>query len=344
MYDATARLFKTARANFESDYELKHVIGKGTNVVKRASEKTGRGDFAVKIFDKSSRTANPKAIINEIEILQKLRGAPQVVMMRDVYEDKDTVYLIIDLYAHDLLEAISKAQFFQESAARPIITSLVKAIDHLHRNSIIHMDIRPEKVLCGTDFTKKKGSVYLSDFGNAKVLEEGQKITKSSGAVSYLAPEIIRGSFFSFPADMWAFGVTCYVILGGYKPFDVVNATDSSLNQQITSGKVTFHAEEWKHVGDEGRDLILRLLELDEGKRATPSDVLNHPFILGTKLPPQSVLNNDKEKEKQKESDAEAERRKKEAEDKSKAEALKKEESLRLEREEQERKEKESCV
>ncbi len=57
-----------------------------------------------------------------------------------------------------------------------------------------------------------------------------------------LAPEIIKGERFSFPVDCWALGVTFYVILGGYKPFDnPEKPSDPSLNQQILTGKVVFH-------------------------------------------------------------------------------------------------------
>ncbi len=45
-------------------------------------------------------------------------------------------------------------------------------------------------MLVGPDFAKNKSSVFLSDFGQAKVLEEGQKISKSSGARSYMGMNV----------------------------------------------------------------------------------------------------------------------------------------------------------
>jgi len=218
-------------------------------VVKKVTEKSNGKTYAVKLFDKAARTANVRSIVNEVELVVKLKGAPHCaplpfllrcsyntineenfgigIVIKDIYEDKETLYLVMDQYVFsepfpcsivlsftfvwfrckcDLLEEISRVQFFEEKDARQIIRSLAKAVAYLHSKSIVHSDIRvlhvipfgfcllsfdffsfqPEKVLCGLDFAQNKASVYLSDFGAAKLLEEGQMLSKSAGAISYL--------------------------------------------------------------------------------------------------------------------------------------------------------------
>ena len=69
----------------------------------------------------------------------------------------------------------------------------------------------------------KKGdptSIKIIDFGFATILEEGHYLTKTLGTMSYISPEICHGWKYDSKSDIWALGITAYVLLAGAFPFD----------------------------------------------------------------------------------------------------------------------------
>eukprot|EP01126_Amoeba_proteus_P043486 TRINITY_DN4773_c0_g1_i1.p1 TRINITY_DN4773_c0_g1~~TRINITY_DN4773_c0_g1_i1.p1 ORF type:complete len:221 (-),score=57.32 TRINITY_DN4773_c0_g1_i1:107-769(-) len=98
-----------------------------------------------------------------------------------------------------------------------------------------------------------------------------------------MAPEIIRGQPYGLEVDMWAIGVTAFVMMGGYVPFDGEN--DSEVFASILGLKYTFQSPEWDHVGPDGRDFIISLLKISPLERMTAREALVHPFI--TKFSPE---------------------------------------------------------
>jgi myosin-5 len=78
----------------------------------------------------------------------------------------------------------------------------------LHTNQIIHRDLKPENILLNDQFEPKVG-----DFGLSKVMPESSQAQQTicSGTPYYMAPEIWEGSDYSFPVDVYAFGILVYV-------------------------------------------------------------------------------------------------------------------------------------
>ena len=60
------------------------------------------------------------------------------------------------------------------------------AIGHLHDKKIIYRDLKPENILMDDN-----GYICLTDFGLAKVLDQGQQAFSFCGTPDYLAPEIL---------------------------------------------------------------------------------------------------------------------------------------------------------
>jgi serine/threonine-protein kinase len=111
-----------------------------------------------------------------------------------------------------------------------------RALAYAHRRGVIHRDIKPENILLGDE-----GEVYLSDWGNSRVLgttesdaplsmptdhafdwrREGSP-SGLSGTPGYIAPEQIRGERpkIDHRADIFALGVVLYEMLTGEHPFD----------------------------------------------------------------------------------------------------------------------------
>jgi serine/threonine protein kinase len=82
---------------------------------------------------------------------------------------------------------------------------------------------------------------------------------------------------------MWALGVTTFILLGGYAPFDGDN--DTEVFTAILTLDYKYISPEWDHVGPVGKDFIDSLLKLDASKRMSARQALLHPFIVNNVAP-----------------------------------------------------------
>ena len=95
------------------------------------------------------------------------------------------------------------------------MAELAEALNYLHLNNIVHLDIKPDNL-----FIQFDGTLKLTDFGVAAV--KGKNITKPGttvGTVWYMAPEQILAEDIGPKTDLFAFGITLFEILTGSRPF-----------------------------------------------------------------------------------------------------------------------------
>ncbi|HMO51119.1 MAG TPA: serine/threonine-protein kinase [Kiritimatiellia bacterium] len=104
---------------------------------------------------------------------------------------------------------------------------MAAAINHVHLMGYWHLDFKPENLIVRED-----GLVVLVDFDLA--LERSSKPVKLSplpGTPAYLPPESLTRNIVDDQTDIFSFGVTCYEILTGRKPFEGVTPEDVKRNQ-----------------------------------------------------------------------------------------------------------------
>lgn len=96
---------------------------------------------------------------------------------------------------------------------------LVRALGALHRRGILHRDIKPANVHLGSD-----GELRVLDFGVAvSGMEQDDGIdAPQAGTPSFLAPELFSGAAPSTQTDLYAAGVTLYVMLTRHYPYGEV--------------------------------------------------------------------------------------------------------------------------
>jgi predicted ATPase len=113
---------------------------------------------------------------------------------------------------HDLLKA---GQLPIERCLR-LALDLADALTRAHKLDIIHRDLKPANVLLAED-----GTLRLSDFGVARIGQK-ERVTATDmivGTIDYLAPEALDGAGIDPRADIWAFGVMLFEMVGGKRPF-----------------------------------------------------------------------------------------------------------------------------
>jgi serine/threonine protein kinase len=98
-----------------------------------------------------------------------------------------------------------------ETLLRYISSCCLKGLAHMADHDTVHRDIKPANLLVNHD-----GEVKLGDLGLACHLDNGKKtLEDEEGTTSYLAPERILGKEYSFPADIWALGISLHAIATG---------------------------------------------------------------------------------------------------------------------------------
>eukprot|EP01103_Thecamoeba_quadrilineata_P017998 TRINITY_DN662_c0_g2_i1.p1 TRINITY_DN662_c0_g2~~TRINITY_DN662_c0_g2_i1.p1 ORF type:complete len:935 (-),score=258.75 TRINITY_DN662_c0_g2_i1:185-2989(-) len=115
-------------------------------------------------------------------------------------------------------QLVKSRQSLSEPIASNITFQVLQGVAFLHRNHIIHRDIKPDNMLLTSD-----GTVKLIDFGvSTKVLKTMRKT--SVGTPWYTAPEVINAESYSYLADIWSVGCSVIEMLSGKPPYGEFNA------------------------------------------------------------------------------------------------------------------------
>ena len=103
--------------------------------------------------------------------------------------------------------------------ARPIIQQMLTALEHAHGVHVIHRDIKPSNIMLTS-----KGVVKVTDFGLAKVRQQGDMATITqgiAGTLFYMSPEQVVGlADLDHRSDLYSMGMTIYQMLAGRLPLD----------------------------------------------------------------------------------------------------------------------------
>src|SRR5438105_14953552 len=97
---------------------------------------------------------------------------------------------------------------------------ICNAVDHAHRQGVLHRDLRPSNVLVA-----ESGLLKVADFGTSRFLEIAAHGTTVIGSPPYMAPEQFHGKAV-FASDVYSLGVTMYQILTGGLPYDTPSPAD----------------------------------------------------------------------------------------------------------------------
>ena len=105
-----------------------------------------------------------------------------------------------------------------ESTLKRIAHDLVSALEYCHSKLIAHLDIKPSNILLTLN-----GSAKLADFGLAKSFKEASNVQAATfvGTTKYMSPERLKGENYSFPADIWGFGLSLATAAVGKFPIDL---------------------------------------------------------------------------------------------------------------------------
>uniref|UniRef100_A0A672Q588 Ribosomal protein S6 kinase n=1 Tax=Sinocyclocheilus grahami TaxID=75366 RepID=A0A672Q588_SINGR len=274
---------------FTDVYDVKEDIGVGSySICKRCVHKSTGMDYAVKIISKERRDPT-----EEVEILLRYGQHPNIITLKDVFNDGRSVYLVTELMkGGELLDKILRQKFFSEREASAVLHTITKTVEYLHAQGVVHRDLKPSNILY-VDESGNPESIRICDFGFAKQLraENGLLMTPCYTA-NFVAPEVLKKQGYDAACDIWSLGVLLYTMLTGFTPFaNGPEDTPEEILVRIGSGKFSLSGGYWNSVSFEAKDLVSKMLHVDPHKRLTAAQVLRHPWIVNKDQLPKYQLN-----------------------------------------------------
>ena len=147
---------------------------------------------------------------NEYNILKKIKE-PNIIKINETYEDTDYFYTVMDYYERGDLYFNMKKRRISIKDYKKIIKKLVEPIHIVHKQNIVHMDIKLENYVLGNNYD----NFILIDFNLSKIHNsnyyEPEKISTAIGTQPFIAPEIYDG-YYCKSSDMYSLGCMLYLI------------------------------------------------------------------------------------------------------------------------------------
>ncbi|XP_062165948.1 calcium-dependent protein kinase 7-like [Alnus glutinosa] len=273
----------------ELQYELGRELGRGEfGITYLCTDRATGEKFACKSISKQKlRTAvDIEDVRREVEIMKHLPKHPNIVSLKDTYEDDNAVHIVMELCeGGELFDRIVARGHYTERAAAAVTKTIVEVVQMCHMHGVMHRDLKPENFL----FADMKETAHLKaiDFGLSVFFKPGEKFTEIVGSPYYMAPEVLKRKY-GQEIDVWSAGVILYILLCGVPPFWA--ETEQGVAQAIIRSVVDFRRDPWPKVSDNAKDLVKKMLHPDPKQRLTAQEVLDHPWLLNAKKAPNVSL------------------------------------------------------
>ncbi|KAH0791952.1 putative casein kinase 2, alpha subunit [Histomonas meleagridis] len=276
--------------------------GKYSNVFRG---KTENGQLCV---IKVLKPVRPDRIQREINILRRMRGAPNTSQLLDVVSDKDTksIALILDWSKNVPIRTILRHLTTVQIST--YIYKVLQSLEYAHSHNIMHRDVKPGNIMFDPDTL----TVSLIDWGLAEEYQPDREYLVRVATKHYKGPELLLGyTKYDTSLDIWCLGCTFATLLFGRIPFfkghdnddqvirlgeifgcrDIVNYVEkysltlppnvaTKIQKYKKKSFASFVTEYNKDVATpEALDLLSKMLVIDHKQRITAVEAMKHPYF-----------------------------------------------------------------
>ncbi|XP_077792815.1 obscurin-like [Podarcis muralis] len=262
------------RRKLHSFYEVKQEIGRGSfGLIKRVVHKGNRVSCAAKFIALRSKTRDQA--YQERDILATL-SHDRITQLLDQFETRKTLILILELCSNEeLLDRLFRKNVVTEAEVKFYFRQLLEGIEYLHKNKVLHLDIKPANILMVYD---DRDDIKICDFGFAQKINPSEPQYSKYGSPEFVSPEILSQSPVSTASDIWPVGVICYLSLTCKSPFAGENDRATLLN--IQNGTVSWDIPDFVHLSKEAQDFIRTILQPSPEARPSAMACLSHTWFM----------------------------------------------------------------
>ncbi|KYQ90593.1 putative protein serine/threonine kinase [Tieghemostelium lacteum] len=256
-----------------------HVLKK----IYKDTDQVGKGGFGTVYFAKSTRDKKTVAIkkmphqtkrqitqnLREVSILSKCNH-PNIVKLITCHIDKEqNLWLVMEFMEGGTFEEAAKAWRFNENNLAYVARELLKGLQYLHENGMVHRDLKSANIMMSVE-----GKVKLIDFGLCEDVSTGSPC-HMVGSPFWMPPEMILQKPHSTPVDIWSFAISLLEMANQRPP--MMESAVKAMFTVATEGATGFdHPELWSDVF---KDFLSLCLKMEPSERATAVELLQHPFI-----------------------------------------------------------------
>jgi len=292
----------------KNKYEVLGIVGEGAyGIVYKCLNKETNKYVAVKKFKETQDKLVQKTMKRELAMLQMLHHE-NVVEFQESFVSKGNFFLVFEYVEKNLLEVLEESpQGLSPKLIRSLVFQMCKAVAYLHKNNMIHRDVKPENLLIDENLNLK-----LCDFGFARKVKLNKHNNNIDTMTDYVAtrwyrsPELLlSGGIYGPEVDYWAIGcimgeladgnpmfpgedevdqLDCIIKILGNLPESLVNMY---YENPIYNGKELLKIKkpetlEKRYLGilsPTAIDFMKGLLELDPNKRLSGENVFKHKYF-----------------------------------------------------------------
>jgi serine/threonine-protein kinase OSR1/STK39 len=241
-------------------------------------------EVAIKKLDLENMNCSLDEIVREAQTMRSLNH-PNLLPLYCSFVHEQHLWMVMPYVHGGSILNIMRFRFqdgLEEPAIATIMKEVLKALEYLHRNGIIHRDIKAGNILLDSD-----GHVMLADFGVAAALERGgswgnRMISRNTfvGTPCWMAPEVMQQEFgYDSKADIWSFGITLLELAHGHAPFARLPPMKVLIMTLQNPPPTLDQTESKKHFSKAMRDIVAKCLVKDPTQRPTAAQLLEHKFF-----------------------------------------------------------------
>jgi serine/threonine protein kinase len=254
-------------------YRLGEVLGRGgMGEVYRATDEVLGRQVAIKLMRPVAQTlAIPERFLREARAAASVHSA-HVVATYDFGGYDGGYYLAMELVSgRSASDALRRDGLFSPERAEQVVRQAAAGLAVVHRQGIVHRDVKPSNLLLAAD-----GTVKIADFGIVRFLDDETTTTLTStgeivGTSHYLSPERALGEPATPASDVYALGCVLYQLVTGRPPF--VGEAPASIMYQHVQKQPIPPRQLCTAVTAELEALILWMLDKNPDRRPTAAEV-----------------------------------------------------------------------
>jgi len=251
------------------DFILMDCIGRGQFGVVFKGLSRSHGNF-VAVKKLAQEADKMSSLMTEIDLLKSL-SHPNIVKYIQHVSTKTHVYIIMEYIENGSLRSLlRKCGNLPELLVCTYLEQVLRGLQYLHHQGVIHRDIKAANLLVSTD-----GTIKVTDFGVSTRYDlTGKAATDIAGTPNWMAPEVIQGQPPTTACDIWSLGITIIELLAGNPPF-------FELKQEAAIYKIVMEDHPPLPIGISSalEDFLLKCFKKEEGIRPTADQLLQHPWI-----------------------------------------------------------------